>query len=85
MPLGNRNVQTVLAEEWQMQPRAQCLPPPALMPICSADAGADRRSGYAGPVTGASHKAIGAVLSESNPAFALNHLTMRYSSIPAVA
>ncbi len=85
MPLGNRNVQTVLERKWQTPRRAQCLPPPALMPSVVADAGADRRSGYAGPVTGRLHKAIGAVLSESNPASALIISTMRYSSIPAVA
>ncbi|WP_336993831.1 terminase endonuclease subunit [Lelliottia amnigena] len=76
MPLGNRNVQTVLAEE--MADAAQS----AMLAASPFDADPllqtlDLTTGQDMPDQSRArlHKAIGAVLSESNPASALNHLT----------
>lgn len=76
MPLGNRNVQTVLAEE--MADAAQS----ALLAAAGFDADLllqtlDLTTDLDMPDQSRArlHKAIGAVLSESNPASALNHLT----------
>lgn len=75
MPLGNRNVQTVLAEE--MADAAQS----ALLAAAGFDADLllqtlDLTTDLDMPDQSRArlHKAIGAVLSESNPASALNHL-----------
>lgn len=76
MPLGNRNVQTVLAEE--MADAAQS----AMLAAAPFDAdlllqALDLTTGQDMPDQSRArlHKAIGAVLSENNPASALNHLT----------
>ncbi|UNV77816.1 terminase endonuclease subunit [Klebsiella pneumoniae] len=75
MPLGNRNVQTVLAEE--MADAAQS----AMLAATGFDADLllqtlELTDGLDMPDQSRArlHKAIGAVLSESNPASALNHL-----------
>ena len=75
MPLGNRNVQTVLAEE--MADAAQS----AMLATTGFDADLllqtlELTDGLDMPDQSRArlHKAIGAVLSESNPASALNHL-----------
>ncbi|HEA8597091.1 TPA: hypothetical protein RXP64_005302, partial [Escherichia coli] len=75
MPLGNRNVQTVLAEE--MADAAQS----AMLAAIGFDADLllqtlELTDGLDMPDQSRArlHKAIGAVLSESNPASALNHL-----------
>ncbi|MGK3569857.1 phage terminase small subunit, partial [Escherichia coli] len=75
MPLGNRNVQTVLAEE--MADAAQS----AMLAATGFDAALllqtlELTDGLDMPDQSRArlHKAIGAVLSESNPASALNHL-----------
>jgi len=76
MPLGNRNVQTVLAEE--MADAAQS----AMLAAAPFDAdlllqALDLTTGQDMPDQSRArlHKAIGAVLSDSHPASALNHLT----------
>lgn len=76
MPLGNRNVQTVLAEEMADSAQAALLaaqPFNANLLLQTLDLTAD----YDMPDQSRArlHKAIGAVLSDSNPASALNHLT----------
>ena len=75
MPLGNRNVQTVLAEEMADAAQSAMLATTGfdvdlLLQTLELTDGLDMPDQSRARL----HKAIGAVLSESNPASALNHL-----------